>query len=166
MSAPRDTGDVARPILFGGLASLGLLTLYLAVIGIAQDWAHAFQQFETDRAFVLAIALAFGTQVGLFAYVRAEHARAMAGGMAASTGTSTAAMLACCAHHLVDVLPVLGLSGAALFLDVYRPQLLWLGLGMNALGIAYLLWQLRRQRRMVCAEYAKPSESPAAAPCH
>jgi hypothetical protein len=135
-----------RPIAFGLLAALGLLVFYLGVITLAQDWTHAIQQLAEDRWYVAAIAGGFGTQVGLFMYLRLLHVRAAAGGVATSTGTSTAAMLACCAHHLVDVAPVLGLSGAVIFLNAYKAPLLWLGIAMNLVGIAYLLRKTRRQR--------------------
>jgi hypothetical protein len=36
------------------------------------------------------------------------------GGAAASTGTSTAALLGCCAYHLKDVLPLCPFYGSAL----------------------------------------------------
>jgi copper chaperone CopZ len=133
-----------KPLLTGPLAALALLGLYLGLITLAQGWDHALEQFDIDLWFVLALAAGFGTQVGLFTYLRALHARIAAGGvgMAASTGTSTAAMLACCAHHLSDVLPILGVSGAAVFLGAYQTPLLWVGLAMNLAGIAYLLWQI------------------------
>ena len=73
---------------------------------------------------------------------------------AASAGAGGAAMLACCAHHLVDVLPLVGLSAATVFLNDYRAPLVALSLGMNALGIALLCRQLvsaRRRRRMSVA---------------
>lgn len=135
------------PVLFGLLAVGGLLVFYLGVITIAQDGQHALQQLLEDRWFVGAIAAGFGTQVGLFTYLRGLHAQAAAGGMAASGGTSTTAMLACCAHHLTDILPILGLSGAAVFLDAWKTPLLWLGIAMNVAGVAYLLWKIRTQRR-------------------
>jgi hypothetical protein len=133
-----------EPLLTGPLAAIALLGLYLGLITLAQGWGHALEQFDIDLWFVLALAAGFGTQVGLFTYLRALHARMAAGsvGMAASTGTSTAAMLACCAHHLSDVLPILGVSGAAVFLSAYQTPLLWLGLAMNLAGIGYLLWQI------------------------
>ena len=148
-----------RPLVFGAVAAGGLLAFYLGMITLAPGWAHATDQLATDRWFVGAIMAGFGTQVGLFTYLRALHARAaMSGaGMAASTSTSTAAMLACCAHHLADVLPVLGLSGAAIFLNDFKTPLLWLGIGMNLAGVAYLLRQVRRQRRLACAT---PSGAP------
>lgn len=135
-----------RPVLLGWLAALGLLAFYLGIITLAQGWGHAITQFSEDRWFVGAIAGGFGTQVGLFAYLRGLHARAAAGGVATSTGTSAAAMLACCAHHLADILPIIGLSGAAIFLNAYKTPLLWLGLLMNLAGIVYLLRQVRQRR--------------------
>ena len=141
-----------RPIAFGGIAAAALFGLYLGLTTLAQGWDHATELLAEDLWFVVPIMLGFGTQVGLFTYLRLLRASASAGGVAASTGTSTAAMLACCAHHLVDVLPVIGLSGAALFLGAYKTQLLWLGLGMNLAGVAYLLWQLQRWRTRACCK--------------
>lgn len=140
----------ARPYLIGLLAAMGLIAFYLGIITLAQGWAHALQQLGEDRLFVGAIALGFGAQVGLFIRLRQIHARASAGGMAASTGTSTTAMLACCAHHLTEILPVLGLSGAAVFLNAYKAELLWVGILMNLAGASYLLWKIQRAKRMAC----------------
>ena len=63
-------------------------------------------------------------------------------------------MLACCAHHLTEILPILGLSGIATFFGAYKAELLWVGLGMNLIGIAYMLWRVREARRMTCADAA------------
>lgn len=106
---------LVRPILYGGLAAAGLMVFYLGTITLAQGWPHALQQLADDRWFVLAITAGFGIQIGLFAYLRGLHAHMSSGGVAASTGTSTTAMLACCAHHLAEVLPLVGLSGAQSF---------------------------------------------------
>jgi YHS domain-containing protein len=146
-SAPR---PLLRPIVFGLLAVLGLLTFYLGIITLAQGWAHALGQLAEDRWFFGAIASGFGTQVGLFTYLKELHAQAAAGGVAASTGTSTAAMLACCAHHLADILPIVGLSGAAIFLNAYKTPLLWVGILMNLIGIIYLLRKISQHRAMTC----------------
>ncbi|MEW6635393.1 MAG: hypothetical protein AB1425_01110 [Actinomycetota bacterium] len=145
-SGPR----LLRPVVFGALAALALIVFYLGIITLAQGWGHAIQQLGDDRWFVGAIVAGFGTQVGLFTYLRGMHTHAAAGGVAASTGTSTAAMLACCAHHLADVLPIVGLSGAAVFLNAYKMPLLWVGIAMNVVGILYLLRKIRQQGRMAC----------------
>lgn len=138
---------VLWPLVFGLLAAFGLLAFYLGVITLAQDWSHALQQLAEDRWFVGAIAGGFGIQVGLFTFLRGLQMRTSVSGVAASTGTSTVAMLACCAHHLTDVLPILGLSGAAVFLNVYKTPLLWVGIVMNGIGIVYLLWKIQQYER-------------------
>jgi hypothetical protein len=55
-------------------------------------------------------------------------------------------MVACCAHHLADVLPLIGFAGAALFLADYQTLFLLLGLLSNIVGIVYMLGTLHRHR--------------------
>lgn len=137
-----------RSVGVGVVGSLALLGLYLVVIGLAQGVDHAVEQLAADAVFVGIVAIGFGTQIALFAELRAvdRHHRAAAAVTAAGTGTSTAAMLACCAHHLVDLLPLLGLSAAAVFLDAYKTPLLLVGIGMNLVGIVVIGRQLQRAR--------------------
>jgi hypothetical protein len=66
---------------------------------------------------------------------------------------SGTAMLACCAHHLVDVLPILGISGAAIFLTQYQRLFLVLGLSINLLGIAYMVHLLQKHKNMMPPVY-------------
>src|SRR5579883_2094674 len=77
-----------RPLAFGVLAVAGLLVFYLGIISLAQGWSHALEQLSADRWFVGAIAAGFGTQMGLFTYMR-QLMHAHATGVATSTGTST-----------------------------------------------------------------------------
>lgn len=141
-----------RSLAAGVLASAALLAVYLGIITLAQGVAHAFEQLSIDAPFVVLIAAGFGAQIGLFVELRAVDRlhRASAAVTAAGTGTSAAAMLACCAHHVVDLLPIVGLSAAAVFLDAYKTPLFLLGIGMNVVGIVVIARQLRRARR-ACA---------------
>jgi len=127
----------------GALAALLLVGLYVGVVSWAQGLAHARDLLWQDRYFVSAIAAGFAAQVGLFVHVRRVVSRRARGTAAAATatgtGTSTVAMVACCAHHVTDALPLLGLSGAALFLNDYRIPLMTAGLAVNAVGVAYML---------------------------
>jgi len=133
-----------------GAASL--LGAYLAIVGLAQGFEHAVEQLTTDALFVGLIGVGFGAQIALFVELRAidRRHRAAAAVTAAGTGTSAVAMLACCAHHLVDLLPLVGVSAAAVFLNAYRTPLFLVGIGMNMLGIAVIGRQLRKARR-ACA---------------
>lgn len=141
-----------RSIVTGILGAAALLGVYLAIISLAQGVDHAFEQLASDALFVGLIAAGFGIQIALFAELRAvdRNHRAAAAVTVAGTGTSAAAMLACCAHHLVDLLPLVGLSAAAVFLNAYRTPLFVLGIGMNVVGIIVIGRQLRRARR-ACA---------------
>ena len=58
-------------------------------------------------------------------------------------------MGACCAHHVADALPLLGLSAAAVFLNDYRLAVMSLGLAMNALGVVILARLALRQRTAI-----------------
>lgn len=138
------------PVLAGALGAAALLALYLGLVTWAQDFTHARQLLWDDRYFAGALSLGFGTQVALYTYVRLIIARAAlapaTGVTAASTGTSTAAMVACCAHHVTDALPLLGLSAAAVFLNDYRVPIIGVGLATNALGVVILARIALRQR--------------------
>lgn len=142
---------VVLPLFAGLLAALALVLLYLGLVTLAQGLQHAIDLLWGDRYFVAAIAAGFGLQAGLFVYLRrllSRRSRASAtAGTAAGTGTSTAAMLACCAHHVTDALPVLGLSGVAIFLGDYRMPLMALGIAVNATGVLFMLRLVFRESR-------------------
>lgn len=137
------------PTLAGLVGAAGLVGLYLGIVTLAQGWEHAARLLLGDWYLVALIVAGFGVQVGLFTYVRtgmhARHvdrsAKVLAG---AGTGTSTVSMLACCAHHVTDVLPLVGLSGAAVFLNTYRTPLMLLGVATNVVGILVMLRLIRR----------------------
>jgi hypothetical protein len=68
-------------------------------------------------------------------------------------------MVACCAHHVTDVLPILGLTAAAAFLAEYRQAFMLLGLGTTILGIIFMLGILIRERRKALQHLTLVSET-------
>lgn len=150
----------ALPATVGLLAGLALVGLYLGLVTWAQGFGHARELLWDDRYFVAGIAGGFGLQAGLFVYVRrllSRRGRSSAAAVTATgTGTSSAAMIACCAHHVADALPLLGLSGAAIFLNDYRIPLMAAGLAVNAAGVAFMARLVIVQRRRLRAEEAAP----------
>jgi hypothetical protein len=107
-----------------------------------------------DAWIVGPILAGFGVQVGLYTYLKTVvHAVARGTGALAGAGggTSTAAMVACCAHHVSDVLPLVGLSAAATFLAEYRIPFMLVGLGTNLIGIAVIGVLILRERRRLAA---------------
>lgn len=147
------------PLAFGLLGVVGLAALYMGTVALAESWAHAWDLFREDAPFVVPIVLGFGIQVGLFTHLKRVLRPANGTGATGvvtgtSGGASTLGMLACCAHHVTDVLPLLGLSGAAVFLAQYKVLFMTIGLVSNAVGIGVLLITIRKAKTMIAAEGA------------
>ena len=139
------------PIVAGVIATAMLIGLYIAIVWLVQDFDHAWRLMLGEWYFVIVIAVGFGVQVGLFVYVRrhlhlSQHIGSATALTGAGTGTSTVSMVACCAHHLTDVLPIVGLSGAALFLSDFRGPLMVLGIATNGIGVGVMVRLIRKSR--------------------
>lgn len=139
-----------------GLAGAVLLTgLYFGIVSWAESPQHALGLFWQERWIVIPIILGFGVQVALYTVLKKRLfvPVANAGPSGALTGmggaTSTMAMIACCAHHVTDVLPILGLTAAATFLANYQTLFMLVGLGTTLVGIGVMLIILLRERRRV-----------------
>lgn len=126
---------------------------YLGILTWAQDWNYAASQFARDRWYVLPIIIGFGLQAAIYSILRfrlfipssaASHSGAV---MSTSGTTSATAMLACCLHHVTDVLPILGLSAATSFLARYQRPFMVLGLLVNVFGILIMIVVLYRDRQ-------------------
>lgn len=136
-----------RHILIGVGAAVLLIVIYLSIITLVQDWSHALQQTVELWYWVLALAGGFGIQAGLFSFIRQgirERRVATTSSVAASGGVSAGSMVACCAHHLSDVLPLLGLSGVAIFLVRYQLLFIIIGVLSNIIGITIMLETIQR----------------------
>lgn len=131
----------------GAVAALLLAAGYGAVVwGASGSLGHLRSQVRLDWYLLAPITIGFGVQVALLSELRRRHrllrAAAVAGG--AGTGASAAGMIACCAHHLADLLPFVGATGAATLLYDYRLPFMLAGLGVNAAGITVMTARLRR----------------------
>ncbi len=140
-------GAVKRHILVGVGAAVLLIIVYLGLITWAQDWSHALEQTAELWYWVLALAAGFGIQAGLFSFIRQgirARRTAATGSVAASGTVSAGSMAACCAHHLSDVLPLMGLSGLATFLVDYQVFFIIVGVVSNVVGITIMLETIQR----------------------
>ena len=121
------------------------------------------RKFLKDLFFWFALLVAgFGAQFGLFTHLKSlakssssdggpkGHSSEVERGMiSANTGLSSVSMVACCAHHLTDVLPFFGLAGLSLFLTRYQVWFLAIGILSNFAGIIYLLRQINKHQAYV-----------------
>lgn len=141
--------DVNRPLMYGTFASAVMLAVYFGALTLVSGWAFTLGQFAQFWYFVVPMAAGFGVQVGLFVYLRDLVGRSRPSGtlVAASGTTSTAAMVSCCAHYLVNVAPVLGATGLVAFASQFQVELFWVGLLFNAAGVAYVGRQVLKASR-------------------
>jgi len=136
-----------RPLAWGVVGALAMLGFYVLVVaGASGSWAHLRDQIGADWYLLALVVAGFGTQVAMLAELRRRHRMHAAAATASGAGAtaSAAGMIACCAHHIADLLPFLGLSGAATFLYDYKIPFVVVGVGINALAIAVVARRLRR----------------------
>lgn len=145
------------PLAAGLLGSLALAGLYFGLVSLAESPTHALDQAWQDRWIIAPLILGFGTQIGLYTVLKTGAYLPMAvpgssGAIAgASGGMSATAMVACCAHHLTDLLPMVGATAASTFLAQYRIPFMLLGLGTSTVGVGLALRALMRARRSALA---------------
>ena len=148
------TATTIRPASFGVLAFGLLLAIYFAVTTQVSGWTFTVSQFSEFWYYLVPLAAGFGLQVALFTRLRhvvhqsAGDARTV---MAASGTTSTAAMISCCAHYLVNIAPVLGATGLVTFAAQYQVELFWVGIAFNLAGIAFIgnrLWKTTKEHAL------------------
>jgi len=144
---------IVLPVGFGLLGALFPTAVYFGIVSWAESPQHAIDLFWQDRWIVIPLILGFGIQVALYVILKKGlflpvGSMGASGAMTGAGGaTSTMAMVACCAHHVTDVLPILGLTAAATFLAEYQQAFMLLGLGTTVLGILVMLVILYNARR-------------------
>jgi len=132
--------SITKSILYGALASAILFSVYFSILTLGAGWNFAQDQFATHWYFVVSLVVGFGIQISLYQYIKAlvHSGQGMGKVVGVSGTTSTAAMISCCAHYLVNILPVLGVSAFASFVGAYQVELFWIGILSNLVGIGYM----------------------------
>lgn len=137
-----------KPLLKGFLGALILLGVYFSILTLVSGWSFTVNQFSEFWYFIVTLAVGFGIQIGLYSYLKeALHQRNSSRKVLAVTGsTSTAAMISCCAHYLVNLVPILGITGLVTFVAQYQVKLFWLGIIFNLFGIIFMVSRIIKFR--------------------
>ncbi len=150
----------------GGLAgSVFLTALYFGIVSWAESSQHALDLFWEDRWIIVPIILGFGVQMALYIILKKRLfvpviKTGSSGALTGAGGTTSAlAMVACCAHYVTDVLPILGLTAAATFLAEYQRAFMLVGLGTTLAGITVMLIILFRERNKAIQHMTLYSEA-------
>jgi len=131
-------------IFIGIVSMVGLFLFYVLTMKVlAGSWDAVWWQWRQLWYLMLPLIAGFGIQVGLFHYIKSLKRGVSAKMMTANSATSTVGMIACCAHHAVDLAPILGLTTLTLWLTVYQKPLLAIGIISNLIGIFYMAKRLK-----------------------
>lgn len=135
-------GIAGKSIFIGVASAVALFLFYFFVTGAVSGFTFAAEQFFSAWYWIIGLAAGFGIQAGLFALLRFKSAGVSSGTLASSGSASGIAMIACCAHRLVDIAPLVGVTFVAAALIQYQPYLFALGLISNIAGIIFLARKL------------------------
>lgn len=117
-----------------------LLGVYFVAVGLLSNAAFAVNQFKQYWYFIVSLAVGFGIQIALYQHLKnlVHSGRGMGKVVSVSGATSTVSMVSCCAHYLVNIIPVLGITGITTFVAQYQSKIFWVGLVFNAFGIIFI----------------------------
>lgn len=132
--------NILKSISYGISAAFMLFAVYFVILTLVSGWAFAQDQFGTYWYFIVSLAVGFGIQIALYNHIRnlVRGGRGIGKIVGVSGTTSTAAMISCCAHYLVNLVPIIGVTGAITFIAQYQTELFWIGILFNLGGIAYI----------------------------
>lgn len=145
------SNSTTKSILYGTLASLILLGVYFAVLTLVSGWKFTLSQFTDYWYFIVSLAIGFGIQIALYQYIKnlVHSGQGMGKVVGVSGTTSTVAMISCCTHYLVNLLPILGVTGLVTFVAQYQVKLFWVGIFFNIAGIVYMLSKIIKLKKQI-----------------
>ncbi len=144
-----------NPFVFGAIIGILVVLFNISVASLAEGSIEkGYQVFLTNGVFVYLIPLAVGIQMGLFRY----HRNIISGngvsgsekmGMAGSA-TSSLTMVACCLHHVSDLLPAVGfILATSSFLIEYKDVIITIGLLANMIGSTYIARAIMKDKAII-----------------
>lgn len=135
------------PVAAGMISPVALgLALYLIQALGMQSFRGPIDFFLDRWYFELPLILGFGVQIGLFVAIR-RHARLSLAVPVATSGSSTATMVACCLHNFAPLITLLGIGGFARGLAYYQDYLFIASLLTMLVGTGVLFKHYRMIRR-------------------
>ncbi len=145
--------QVLWPLSAGLLGMFLMASIYFGLISWAESPQHAMDLLYQETWLIIPLFIGFGIQTALYVVIKKRlfftgtdsgHPGTIAG---TGGATSTLAMVACCAHHVADVFPILGLTFAATFLARYQRTFMQAALLITVGGIIVMIITLLKERK-------------------
>jgi len=143
-----------NPYVFGISAGILVILFNISIASLAEgSFEQGYQVFLSNGIFVYLIPLAVSVQMGLFRYHRNITTGNITGSEkmgVAGSATSSLTMMACCLHHVSDILPSIGLIlAASSFLIQYKDAIIIIGLLANVAGSIYIARAIIKDRAII-----------------
>lgn len=144
-----------NPFIFGAAIGILVVIFNISIASLAEgSLKSGYSAFLSNGIFVYLIPLAVGVQMGLFRHHRNMTAEKQLCGSEkvgiTGSATSSLTMLACCLHHVSDLLPTAGfILATSSFLIQYRDAIIIIGLLANAAGSAYIARAILKDRAII-----------------
>jgi len=125
-----------------GGALISTVFYLLQVLGM-QSWDQPVDFFLDNWFLVTPLIALFAIQTGLFSAIHQRRHTASTTMIVASGGVSSGAMVACCLHNLVFLIPLLGTTGIARFFSHYQTEVFLVSILFALIG-TLTLWNAWR----------------------
>lgn len=148
-----------EPVIYGLIGAIAIAAIfYLAQAIGMRSFSGPLYFFQARWYFISPLIISFALQVGLWKAIKQlaqQHAGghaspesdAGAGMVAGSGSVSTGAMIACCMHNFAALLPVLGISGIAIFFSTYQSQVFLISITLSLGGLIYMINKYLKTKR-------------------
>ncbi len=138
-------------VFYGVLAGVGILAFYIIVLTVFQSFGFALYEFRRLWFWLIPLSVGFGTQIGLYSSMK--HDATINAGAAASGTISGGSMIACCSHYLLNIIPLIGITGLSAFssfLMAYQKIFFSIGILSSIAGITLMLNHKRKMKGGKC----------------
>ena len=126
-----------KALSYGILSGLGILLFFILILTIFQSYGFAVSEFKRLWYWLVPLAIGFGTQIGL--YTSIKYGALVSAGVKTSGTVSGGSMVACCSHYLLNLLPIIGITGLTSFLMIYQKAFFSIGILSSIFGIGLML---------------------------
>ena len=143
-----------KAVLYGLLSGIGILSFFMIILTVFVNLGFAISEFKRLWFFILPLSAGFGTQIGLYTSIR--HSAMVSAGAATSGTVSGGSMVVCCSHFLLNIIPIIGLTGVATFLMAYQKLFFSIGIASSVFGIGFMLHHKKKMEKQE-SEIPRPS---------
>lgn len=140
--------------IWGVLGGTGIVLVFYSVQALGmQSFFGPYYFFQKNWYFISPLIILFAVQVGLWKKMQ-EIVKISRAPITASGGVSTGAMIACCMHNFVGILPIVGISGLAVFFSAYQNYVFVISILFSGGGLVYMIYKYDRIKEH-CANMPK-----------